>query len=188
MDFYFSFGKKRPSERGLVIQAAVLWGLLEPALDLILDFVNRKAIKRIGARNLKTLFDELDIFWLRNAENKNYSESQTRLIISMLLKAVEDENLTRKELLALVDFVQRKWVQSEALHKTFTMTDEVIEARVEATVDQAIELYEKTYEERPQTPEEFIASTAEIIEHEPDGSLAQSLLGGTLQIKSKIIY
>jgi hypothetical protein len=125
---------------------------------------------------------------LRNAENKNYSESQTRLIISMLLKAVEDENLTRKELLALVDFVQRKWVQSEALHKTFTMTDEVIEARVEATVDQAIELYEKTYEERPQTPEEFIASTAEIIEHEPDGSLAQSLLGGTLQIKSKIIY
>lgn len=188
MDFYFSFGKKRPSERGLVIQAAVLWGLLEPALDLILDFVNRKAIKRIGARNLKTLFDELDIFWLRNAEHKNYSESQTRLIISMLLKAVEDEDLTRKELLALVDFVQRKWVQSEALHKTFTMTDEVIEARVEATVDQAIELYEKTYEERPQTPEEFVASTAEMIFHEPDGSEAQALLGGMMQIKNKLVY
>jgi hypothetical protein len=188
MGFYFSFGKKPPSQRSLVMQAAVLWGILEPLIDLILDFVNRKAIKKIGAKNLKILFDELDIFWLRNTTRKNYSDSQIRLIISMLLKSVEDEILTRKELLALVDFVQRKWMQSEALHKTFTMTDEVIEARVEATVDQAIELYEKTYMERPQTPEEFIASTAEIIYHEPDGSEAQALLGGMMQIRNKLVY
>jgi hypothetical protein len=188
MNFCFTFGKRRPSEGELIVRAAVLWGVLEPLLDLILDFVNRKAIKKIGAKNLKILFDELDIFWLRNTSRKNYSDSQIRLIISMMLKSVEDETLTRQELLALVDFVQRKWMQSEALHKTFTMTDEVIEARVQATVDQAIELYEKTYEEKPLTPEEFVASTAEIIFHEPDGSEAQALLGGMMQIRNKLIY
>jgi hypothetical protein len=106
----------------------------------------------------------------------------------MLVKSVEDDKLTRKELLALVDFIQRKWVPTAALEKTFTQTDEVIEARVEATVDQAIELYEKAYMERPQTPEEFVASTAEIIFHEPDGSEAQELLGGMMEIRNKLIY
>lgn len=157
-------------------------------MDPLLDFLNRKIISKLGGEKLKWVFDELDIFWLRNGQNKHYSESDIRLIISMFLRAIEDDHLSRKELLALVDFVQRKWVATEALEKTFTQTDEVIEARVEATVDQAIELYEKRYMEKPQTPEEFVASTAEIIFHEPDGSEAQELLGGMMQIKSKIVY
>ena len=78
--------------------------------------------------------------------------------------------------------------RSEALKKTFTQTDEVIDARVEIAVDQAIELYEKMYMEKPQSPEEFISSTSEIIFHDPDGSEAQELLGGEMEIKSKIVY
>jgi hypothetical protein len=42
--------------------------------------------------------------------------------------------------------------------------------------------------EKPLSPEEFVLSTAEIIYHEPDGSEAQALLGGTLQIRNKLIY
>ena len=77
---------------------------------------------------------------------------------------------------------------SEALQKTFTQTDEVIEAHIEVTVDQAIELYEKKHMEKPQTPEEFVASTAEIVFHEPNGSEAQALLGGMMEIKNKFFY
>ena len=188
MDFYFSFGKKRPSEKSTVISAAFIWGILEVIIDPLLDFINRRVLNKIKGEELKRVFDELDIFWLRNGLNKDYSESEVRLIISMFLRAIKDDHLSRKELLALVDFVQRKWSPSEALQKTFTQVDEVIEARVEATVDQAIELYEKKYMEKPQTPEEFVASTAEIIFHEPDGSTAQELLGGMIEIKSRIIY
>ncbi len=188
MDFYFSFGKKKPSEKDAVISAAFVWGFLEAVMDPLLDFINRKVLGRFGGERLELVFDRLDIFWLRSAGSKEYSESDVRLIISMLIKSVEDDKLTRKELLALVDFIQRKWVPTAALEKTFTQTDEVIEARVEATVDQAIELYEKAYMEKPQTPEEFVASTAEIVFHEPDGSKAQELLGGMMEIRNKLIY
>jgi len=189
MDFYFSFGKKKPSEKDAVISAAFIWGFLEAVMDPLLDFINRKVLGRFGGEKLKLVFDGLDnIFLLRSAGGKKYSESDVRLIISMLVKSMEDDKLTRKELLALVDFIQRKWVPTAALEKTFTQTDEVIEARVEAAVDQAIELYEKAYMEKPQTPEEFVASTAEIVFHEPDGSKAQELLGGMMEIRNKLIY
>jgi hypothetical protein len=188
MDFYFSFGKKKASERHIIFSAAIIWGFIETVMDPLLDFLNRKIIAKFDGEKLKVVFDELDIFWLRNGGNKHYSNSDIRLIISLFVRSVQDNNLTRKELLALVDYIQRKWVAAEALQKTFTQTDEVIDAHVEATVDQAIELYEKAYMERPQTPEEFVANTAEIIFHEPDGSLAQELLGGTMEIKNKFFY
>lgn len=171
-----------------MFQAAVLWTILEPLIDWVLDFVNRKVLAEVDGRTLKIIFDELDIFWLKNGAHKKYDENQVRLIISMMVRAAIDRKLTRQELLAIVDFIQRKWVPQEALRKTFTHTDEVIEARVVATVDEAIDLYQKKYEERPLTPEEFVASTAEIIFHEPDGSEAQALLGGMMQIRNKLIY
>jgi len=180
MTFYFSFSKEKVFE--------IFWEFFRLFIDPVLDFLNSKILKKYGFKNLQVVFDELDIFWLRNGPHKNYSESQVRLIISMFLKAAEDEHITRKELIALVDYVQRKWTKSEALNKVLIATDEVIEARVEATIDQAVELYEKTYEEKPQTPEEFIANTAEIILHEPDGSEAQALLGGMMQIRNKLIH
>jgi hypothetical protein len=188
MDFYFSFGKKKPSERSMIISAAFIWGIFEAIVDPLLDFINRKVLNSFDGEKLKLVFDELDIFWLRNGQNKHYSDSDIRLIICLFLRSVEDNQLTRKELLALTNFIQRRWVVSEALEKTFTQTDEVIEAHVESTMDQAIELYEKTYMEKPQTPEEFVASTAEIIFHEPDGSKAQELLGGMMEIKNKFFY
>lgn len=188
MDFYFSFGKKPPSDKDTLVSAAILWTILEPLIDRILDFVNRKVLTKVDGKALKVIFDELDIFWLRNATSKKYDESQIRLIISMMVRASADGELTRQELLAIVDFIQRKWAPQEALKKTFTQTDEVIEACVVATVDEAIDLYQKKHEEKPLTPEEFVASTAEIIFHEPDGSEAQSLLGGMMEIRNKLIY
>lgn len=188
MDFYFSFGKKDPSPLETTIKAGVLWVILNPLIDFVLDFLNRKVLNKFGVENLKLLFDELDILWLRTKDTKKYSESDIRIIISMLVKFLEDKELTRKELLAMADFVQRKWVASKALDKIFTETDEVIEARIEATVDQAIDVYKKTYTEKPQTPEEFVASTAEIIAHSPDESKAQQLLGGILEIRNKFYF
>lgn len=187
-EFYFSFGKKQPSQKDNIISAAVLWVWLRPLIDWVLDLANSRVLKKVDGKALKNIFDELDIFWLRNSQSKVYEESDIRLIISMFLQATSDSHLSEKELLALVDFVQRKWLPTLAVEKTFTQTDEVIEARVEATVDLAIELYEKKYMEKPLTPEQFVASTAEIIHHEPDGSKAQDLLGGTLQIRNKLIY
>ena len=105
----------------------------------------------------------------------------------MMVRAASDSQLTREELVGVIDYIQRKWAPSVALAKEFSITDEVVDARVEAVVDQAIDLYEKTYEERPLTPEEFVASTAEIIYHAPDGSKAQDLLGGEMQIRNKLI-
>lgn len=168
--------------------ALLIWNAFDPYLDVILDFFNGHVLSRFGARNLKLVFDELDIFWLRNGNSKTYSESQIRLIISMFLKATEDNNLSRKELLYLVAYIQRKWSPDTALAKNFTMVDEIVEAQVAATVDLAVELYEKTQQEKPLPPEEFVLKTAEIIHHEPDGSEAQALLGGMMQIKNKLIY
>lgn len=184
----FTFGKKPVSDLRRAINWTVLWIWLDPLLDRVLDYLNHNILTKLDGKAIKQIFDELDIFWLRNSPNKSYSESDIRLIVSMLVKFMVDDRLTRKELVALVDFIQRKWAPDIALSKEFSMTDEVIEARVEATVDQAIELYEKTYMEKPLTPEEFVASTATIIHHAPDGSEAQALLGGMIEIKSKIVY
>lgn len=188
MDFYFSFGKKKPSEKETIFTAAIIWGFIEAIIDPLLDYLNRKIISRFDGEKVKVIFDELDIFWLRNGNRKHYSDSDIRLIIALFVRSVEDNNLSRKELLAMVDFIQRKWVASEALQKIFTQADEVVDAHVESTIDQAIDLYEKMYMERPQTPEEFVANTSEIIFHEPDESEAQGLLGGMIEIKNKFFY
>lgn len=188
MDFYFSFGKKNPSPIALAARAGLLWTILNPIIDFVLDYFNKGALKKFGVENICLLFNELDLLWLKTYKDRKYSESDARVIISMLVKFLEDEELTRKELLAIVDLVQRKWVKAKALDKIFTETDEVLDARIEATIDQAIDIYNKTYAEKPQTPEEFVASTAEIIFHAPDQSKAQELLGGMLEIKNKLIF
>ena len=188
MDFYFSFGKKKPSHKDTVIGAALLWVILDPLIDWVVDIFNSSALKKFGGENLKMLFDELDSMWLKNSKKKKYSESDVRIIISMLVKILEDNELTRKELLSVVDFVQRKWAPSIAAEKVFTHTEEVLEARIETAVENAIDVYNKTYMEKPQTPEEFVASTAEIIFHPPDNSKAQELLGGMMEIRNKLIF
>jgi hypothetical protein len=177
----FHFGKYRPS----MLKSLALWTILEPFIDLILDWTNRLILPKYNPVVIKRVFDELDIFWLRNAESKSYSESDVRLITLLFLQSMEDRKLTRKELLAFADFIQRKWAPEIALGKTFEHTEEVIEARIEATVDQAIIVYQNTHMEKPITPEEFIANSAELVFHEPDGSTAQELLGGAMEIKSK---
>ena len=187
-DFYFSFGKRQPSDLRTAINWAVLWVWLDPLLDFVVGWVNRKVLSRLDGKAIKDVFDELDRFWLRNAQTKSYSESEIRVIIAMMVRAAFDSELSREELVGVIDYIQRKWAPDVALAKEFSITDEVVDARVEAVVDQAIDLYEKTYEERPLTPEEFVASTAEIIYHAPDGSKAQDLLGGAMEIKNKLIY
>lgn len=180
----FSFGKHRQEMGKLVL----LWSWLDPLLDWFMDSFNAHVLRQYDPTRLKAVFDELDTYWLRNSESKVYAESDIRLIIMLFLQSIEDRKLERKELLALTDFVQRKWAPDIALGKTLEHTEEVIEARIEATVDQAIEVYQKTHMEKQLTPEEFIASTAEIIHHEPDGSDAQALLGGMMEIKNKLVY
>jgi hypothetical protein len=56
----------------------------------------------------------------------------------------------------------------------------IIERKVERTVDTAIEEYEKVV---PVNPPDFTEQAIRYDE-EPDGSVAQSLLGGTMGIKS----
>jgi hypothetical protein len=186
-EFYFTFGKPPPTLMEKIFSSGSIWIWLDPLLDWLTNLFNKNILKRIDGASWKRIFDELDIFWLRNSNNKYYRRSDVRLIISMFISSIADQKLTRKELLAIVEFVIRKWSADIALSKEL-LIDEVIEARVEATVDQAIQLYEKMYMEKPLSPEEFVLSTAEIIYHEPDGSEAQALLGGTLQIRNKLIF
>ncbi len=170
-----------------ILSSAAIWIWLDPLLDWLTNFFNKNILSRIDGATWGKIFNELDIFWLRNSENKYYGRSDVRLIVSMFVSSIADQKLTRKELVAIVDFIIRKWSADAALTKEL-LIDEVIEARVETTVDQAIQLYERTYMERPLSPEEFILSTSEITYHEPDESEAQALLGGMMQIKNKLIY
>jgi hypothetical protein len=186
-EFYFTFGKKPDDPMQKILSSAAIWIWLDPLLDWLTNFFNKNILSRIDGATWGKIFNELDIFWLRNSENKYYGRSDVRLIVSMFVSSIADQKLTRKELVAIVDFIIRKWSANVALTKEL-LIDEVIEARVEATVDQAIQLYERMYMEKPLSPEEFILSTSEIIYHEPDKSEAQALLGGMMQIRNKLIF
>lgn len=188
MEFYFSFGKKPRSEKQRLFQAAIGWGVLDWAINFVTNWLNKKILAKYDLSYINSVFNELDIFWLRNGDKKMYSESDVRLIIAIFCKALDDNIVERKELIQLIDFIQKRWVPETALTKDLFQVDEFIEATIESTVDIAIDTYNKKYMAEELTPEEFVLAGSEIIIHEPDGSEAQDLLGGMMEIKNKVFY
>jgi hypothetical protein len=184
MEFYFSFGKKPRSEKQRLFQAAIGWGILDWAINFVTNWLNKKILAKYDLSYINSVFNELDIFWLRNGDKKMYSESDVRLIIAIFCKALDDNIVERKELIQLIDFIQKRWVPETALTKDLFQADEFIEATIESTVDITIDTYNKKHLEREMSPEEFVLSNSTIIVHEPDGSEVQELLGGEIQRKA----
>jgi hypothetical protein len=184
MEFYFSFGKKPRSEKQRLLQAAVGWGILDWAINFVTNWLNKKILAKYDLSYINAVFNELDIFWLRNGDKKMYSESDIRLIIAIFCKALDDNIIERKELIQLIDFIQKRWAPETALTKDLFQADEFIEATIESTLDIAIDTYSKKYLEQEMSPEEFVLSNSTIIVHEPDGSEVQELLGGPIQRKA----
>lgn len=130
--------------------------------------------------------------------------------ISLIIEAIIEFisrvfKIPKENLWPLVDEIQREllkrgWID-DTLNEYIIKTPELLDQRVERDVDRAIEIYEKqevqeinmTNEtilkeiEKEQYSEEQkkIVKEAVFYEKEPDGSVAQSILGGEMGIRGK---
>jgi hypothetical protein len=130
--------------------------------------------------------------------------------ISLIIEAVIEFisrvfKIPKDKLWPLVDEIQRElykrgWID-DTLNEYIIKTPELLDQRVERDVDRAIENYEKLEEPEPvlmvnetilkeieagdyTEEQKKIVKDAVFYEKEPDGSVAQSLLGGEMGIKA----
>ena len=130
--------------------------------------------------------------------------------ISLIIEAVIEFisrvfKIPKDKLWPLVDEIQRElykrgWID-DTLNEYIIKTPELLDQRVERDVDRAIENYEKLEEPDPvlmvnetilkeieagdyTEEQKKIVKDAVFYEKEPDGSVAQSLLGGEMGIKA----
>ena len=96
-------------------------------------------------------------------------------ILERLLTWLVSLGFDKKELMQLIDKINRK-AGNQQLNDYIIRDEEWLDARVEGDVDEAIEEVQLTTDWEPVTMAESIT-----IESEPDGSNAQSLLGGELR-------
>jgi hypothetical protein len=128
------------------------------------------------------------------------------LIIEAIIEFVSRVfRIPKEKLWPLVDEVQREllkrgWID-DTLNEYIFKTPELLDQRVERDVDKAIESYEKQEIEEINMTNETILKEVEsgnyseeqkkivkeavFYEKEPDGSVAQSLLGGEMGIRGK---
>ena len=130
--------------------------------------------------------------------------------ISLIIEAIIEFisrvfNIPKDKLWPLVDEIQRElykrgWIDN-TLNEYIIKTPELLDQRVERDVDKAIENYEKLEEPEPVNmvnetilkeietgdyteEQKKIVKDAVFYDKEPDGSTAQSLLGGEMGIKA----
>ena len=128
------------------------------------------------------------------------------LIIEAIIEFVSRVfRIPKEKLWPLVDEIQREllkrgWID-DTLNEYIIKTPELLDQRVERDVDTAIESYEKVEVEEVNMTNETILKELEsgdyseeqkkivkeavFYEKEPDGSVAQSLLGGEMGIRGK---
>ena len=134
--------------------------------------------------------------------------------ISILIEAIIEFisrvfKIPKDKLWPLVDEIQRElykrgWID-DTLNEYVIKTPELLDQRVERDVDRAIENYEKLEEPGPVNmvnetilkeiesgdyteEQKKIVKDAVFYEKEPDGSVAQSLLGGEIGIKAPWVH
>jgi hypothetical protein len=134
--------------------------------------------------------------------------------ISLIIEAIIEFisrvfKIPKDKLWPLVDEIQREfhkrgWIDN-TLNEYIIKTPELLDQRVERDVDKAIENYEKLEEPEPVNmvnetilkeietgdyteEQKKIIKDAVFYEKEPDGSTAQSLLGGEIGIKAPWVH
>jgi hypothetical protein len=128
------------------------------------------------------------------------------LIIEAIIEFVSRVfKIPKEKLWPLVDEIQREFLKrgwiDDTLNEYIIKTPELLDQRVERDVDKAIESYEKVEVEEVNMTNETILKEVEsgdyseeqkkivkeavFYEKEPDGSVAQSLLGGEMGIRGK---
>jgi hypothetical protein len=128
------------------------------------------------------------------------------LIIEAIIEFVSRVfRIPKEKLWPLVDEIQREFLKrgwiDDTLNEYIIKTPELLDQRVERDVDKAIESYEKVEVEEVNITNETILKEVEsgdyseeqkkivkeavFYEKEPDGSVAQSLLGGEMGIRGK---
>jgi hypothetical protein len=130
--------------------------------------------------------------------------------ISIIIEAIIEFvsrvfRIPKEKLWPLVDEIQREFLKrgwiDDTLNEYIIKTPELLDQRVERDVDKAIESYEKVEVEEVNITNETILKEVEsgdyseeqkkivkeavFYEKEPDGSVAQSLLGGEMGIRGK---
>jgi hypothetical protein len=130
--------------------------------------------------------------------------------ISLIIEAIIEFisrvfKIPKEKLWPLVDEIQREllkrgWID-DTLNEYIIKTPELLDQRVERDVDKAIEIYEKQEVQEINMTNETILKEVEsgnyseeqkkivkeavFYEKEPDGSVAQSILGGEMGIRGK---
>jgi hypothetical protein len=128
------------------------------------------------------------------------------LIIEAIIEFVSRVfRIPKEKLWPLVDEIQREFLKrgwiDDTINEYIIKTPELLDQRVERDVDKAIESYEKVEVEEVNMTNETILKEVEsgdyseeqkkivkeavFYEKEPDGSVAQSLLGGEMGIRGK---
>jgi hypothetical protein len=128
------------------------------------------------------------------------------LIIEAIIEFVSRVfKIPKEKLWPLVDEIQREFLKrgwiDDTINEYIIKTPELLDQRVERDVDKAIESYEKVEVEEVNMTNETILKEVEsgdyseeqkkivkeavFYEKEPDGSVAQSLLGGEMGIRGK---
>ena len=128
------------------------------------------------------------------------------LIIEAIIEFVSRVfKIPKEKLWPLVDEIQREFLKrgwiDDTLNEYIIKTPELLDQRVERNVDKAIESYEKQEVEEVNMTNETILKEVEsgdyseeqkkivkeaiFYEKEPDGSVAQSILGGEMGIRGK---
>jgi hypothetical protein len=130
--------------------------------------------------------------------------------ISIIIEAIIEFvsrvfKIPKEKLWPLVDEIQREFLKrgwiDDTINEYIIKTPELLDQRVERDVDKSIESYEKVEVEEVNMTNETILKEVEsghyseeqkkivkeavFYEKEPDGSVAQSLLGGEMGIRGK---
>jgi hypothetical protein len=128
------------------------------------------------------------------------------LIIEAIIEFISRVfKIPKDKLWPIIDEIQREFLKrgciDDTLNEYIIKTPELLDQRVERDVDKAIENYEKLEEPEPvlmknetilkeiesgdyTEEQKKIVKDAVFYEKEPDGSVAQSLLGGEIGIKA----
>jgi hypothetical protein len=86
--------------------------LAEKTYSAIANFINIYILRRnilVNTEFLYKAFNLIDAFWLKHSQSRWYNETQTRVIIGIILESIRDNNLSAQEVRRLSRYIVSKW-------------------------------------------------------------------------------
>lgn len=86
--------------------------LAEKMYSAIANFINVSILRRntlVNTEFLYNAFNLIDAFWLKHGQSRWYNETQTRVILGIILESVRDNNLSAHEVRRLSRYITSKW-------------------------------------------------------------------------------